>query len=209
MRLILSTFLAAALVFCGTLFMAGYFDGLEIRSDGPPQPMGASDPGKISSHEPSVDRKSLWHCPEVERILAAPLPEIFSPLSRDGRKIDARFKWHDVEIRRLWGEADGRVYGNILNCNYHVERSLLAPGERRSWHLFLSPQFAAEVNIGSSGDGPWNVQILSHGTAADCDISTTACGFHLVSPNGAVPSNGYPIHPPEVPVEQGGSMPVH
>lgn len=171
MRQIFSVILAAALVFGGTLFIAGYFDGIAVRDDHARKPIANRD---------SETRITVWHCPEVGRILAGPLPEIFED-SFAVSSIDKSFKFYEVTVG--WGFGSGPKYGRdgnsingkLLTCEYLRKADLSTPRKMRQIRLSR----AYDVRIEFSDD--WRLgAIPDGGHVATCKSSVADCSFYVV-----------------------------
>lgn len=171
MRQIFSVILAAALVFGGTLYLAGYFSGIEVRDDHTRKPIANRD---------SETRTAAWQCPEVERILAGPLPEIFGG-SPEVIKNDKGFEFHEVIVGWPFGSGseygrDGNsIKGQSLTCKYLRKADLTAPGKLRGIRLLprydVRIEFADDWRLGAIPDG---------GHVATCKSSVADCSFHVV-----------------------------
>lgn len=139
MRLILSTILAAALVFFGTLLFAGYFDGIEGPS--------GQQPEQVSPQPPDSDtRPTVWHCPKVEQILSEPLPEIFIITDEQHYELSSGFQWLQVNLSHAYGVSGTSAKGREITCTYNVRNSVgdgQVPGAQ--WTLSLVAHLDGEI----------------------------------------------------------------
>lgn len=220
MRQIFSVILAAALVFGGTLFMAGYFESIERTRLPLPMPEGPH-PAHGSGAEP-VDRGSLWHCPEVERVMAGPLPGIFE-MSEEDRALIGKpevikegelshftgTRWGGVSLQYLFEVGDRKVKGKTITCTYwNADRA-------RSLKLTVIPDLYGEITLDPRVDGGWGRWIGTDcaAPAFGCRGSVQECGFYVHQTDVRIrelktrddePCLWPPLDLTEVPVERGG-----
>ncbi len=168
MRLIFSAILAAALVFGGTLLFAGYMDDVSLpRQEGP---------GKTVPDRDSETRRSIWHCPDVQAILADEYSDVFDPpcevcLAALDEMYAGNYTWEwtQASLTRLYGVTDGIASGHELQCEY------MEPYGDMAVTLSLSSALDARVVVGSGTYGPWNP--FYEGKEYRCRNDREACKF--------------------------------
>ncbi len=170
MRQIFSVILAAALVFGGTLLFARYFEGIEVRDEGPPK-LASGHPGDSNTG------RSLWYCPEVERILIGPLPEIFEVQPEELAKFNETFRWVGVYLDDLIEKTNSSAKGSAVSCVYQQAGS---PWGRAKLNLASSLQ--AEIKHDSRVEGGWRglPGIDCGGYGFSCISSSRECGFYVL-----------------------------
>lgn len=167
-------------------------------------------PAHGSGAEP-VDRGTLWHCPEVERIMAGPLPGIFEVPPEVLAEIDETFRWEGVYLGDLFEEMNSLAKGRTVSCVY------VRTGRPGIWEtLSLASDLQAEIDHDPKIEGGWRGRpgIDCGGRSFTCHSSLQECGFYVLqtefrtgegrAEDEEACSFGYP---PEVPVERGGRAP--
>lgn len=171
MRLIFSTILAAALVFGGMLFMAGHFESIERTRLTVPMPEGPPA-GTMSG--------TAWRCPEVDRILAAPLPEVFRVVSGELSSVNVDFYWVQVAMMSATYEPGASfAIGDELVCSYAAPREPHEPLRSDQYlQLALVRDVNVEIDLASDIEGWWQVDANIHGSAYFvCRASAFECEF--------------------------------
>lgn len=213
MRQIFSVVLATALVFGGALFMAGYFAGLEVPEREPDET--TSGPHSMSG---PIILGELWHCPEVERIMAGPMPGIlsgpfpgrFDASPEELAEIDETFEWEGAYLDDLTVRTSSSAKGRDVTCVY---RQTGRPWGRVK--LNLAPGLQAEIEHDRRVEGGWRglPGLDCGGYGFSCRGSTRECGFYVRraeiktgenSTEGEETCLWPPLEAPEVPVERGG-----
>lgn len=203
MRQIFSVILAAALVFGGALLMAGYFAGIEVPERVPDEV--TSGPHSMSG---PIIPGELWHCPEVERILAGPLPGIFEVLPEELAEIDETFRWEVVHLDELIEETGSSAKGRSVSCVYEQT------GRPWGWvKLNLASSLEAEIGRDPTVEGGWHKPLTEDcgRYGFSCFSSPRECGFYVREAEISTSESNSedkepcsPFGPPSIPTEQGG-----
>lgn len=183
MRQIFSVILAAALVFGGTLLFAGYFEGVQVPEREPE--VITSGPHPINfGYIPG----ELWHCPDVERILAAPLPKIFSELyPPEFEQIGKGYSWQKVGLWSVKYAAAVWVHGQEVICVYRHEEKTRDFGLPKDIWLSLAPDWEGNIPPPSALDPAWfrtgyrpDESVDGIDAEYECNLGPTECGFYVV-----------------------------
>lgn len=168
MRQIFSVILAAALVFGGTLLVAGYFEGVEVRVE-------------KDTEEPNLpdEEREVHYCPQAEDLIHGLVPDHFVESSYLAADItETAPRWLGAILFEPYRATENSVASDNLRCSYTLA---LERAYGDAWYgLILAPGFKAELDFRTS----WKRMEYDDGDQEfifECEGVVQDCGFFLLA----------------------------